>query len=69
MRGQRVQAAGAVTAAGDGVVMTARAAAPGQKAAAAGYGWATWPLTPLTVDAGGGTTLPAIPWFAEAPPA
>ena len=68
-RGERVAARGAAS----GATVTISAAAPspgqGQRAVAAGYGWSTWPLTPLVVDAGGNTTLPVIPFYATAPAA
>jgi sialate O-acetylesterase len=64
-RGERVAATGGVSPDGRTVTMTATGGA-GQAAAAAGYGWATWPVTPV-VDAG--TGLPLIPWYAPAPAA
>jgi len=65
-RGERGPASGA--ASGATVTITAAAPSTGQRAVAAGYGWSTWPLTPLVVDAGGNTTLPLIPFFATAAP-
>jgi hypothetical protein len=64
-RGERVAATGGVSPDGRTVTITATGGA-GQAAAAAGYGWATWPVTPV-VDAG--TGLPLIPWYAPAPAA
>lgn len=63
VRGQRVKATGSLHPDGRSVLITAEGAT-GQTVVAAGYGWATWPVTPL-VDAQ--TGLPVIPWYATAP--
>lgn len=63
VRGQRVAATAKLLPDGRSVVISAEGAI-GQSVVAAGYGWATWPVTPL-VDLG--SSLPVIPWYALAP--
>jgi hypothetical protein len=70
VRGQRGPATGEIVG-GDGGTTLKLVGSPlsaGQRAVAAGYAWATWPVTPIYAASDGvDAPWPMIPWFATAP--
>ena len=69
VRGQRGPAAGSIVGGDGGSSLKIVGSPPsaGQRAAAAGYAWATWPVTPIYAPSDGvDAPLPMIPWFATA---